>query len=450
VTTTQKGSRARRRRVPIWPIAILLVALAGGAWYVLGQRNAAQTAATAADTLDTTTAQRGTFRVAVNGPGTLAAARTLDVKADVNGTVTALPTVGERVTRGQLIARLDPAPFQRVVDNDALALQKARAQLVSLQSSSVATRASQAQSVTNATTTLQNAQRDLETARATLASNRTLYAAGGISAQELQTSQDAFERAQAAVNGARAGLQAAQSASTSNTSTSAQDLKNAQIAVSQAELTLESARDDLAKTKVYAPFTGLVSAVGGQVGASSSGVTLVSLVDDTSVDLPVQIDETQIAQVKPGQRAEVTLDALPSQTFEGKVVSVAPVAQVVQNIPVFQVTVRIANPEGALKPGMSAEADVISQEVPNAITVPKRAIQTNRNRAYVNVLGADGKTTELRRVRTGPDDGTNVVITSGLEPNETIVLPARQTSTTTTGTNRNRGVGFGIPLGGGR
>jgi HlyD family secretion protein len=148
----------------------------------------------------------------------------------------------------------------------------------------------------------------------------------------------------------------------------------------------------------------------------------------------VQVDETEISRVKLGQRAEVTLDAITGQKFTGTVTTIAPSAQVVQNIAVFIVTVTMPNPDGQLRAGMTAEAEIISQQIENATLVPRRAVQTVRRRSYVDVLGQDGKTTEPVRVTTGPDDGSSIVITDGLEPGQTVVLPTRaQRGTSTTG-----------------
>ena len=149
----------------------------------------------------------------------------------------------------------------------------------------------------------------------------------------------------------------------------------------------------------------------------------------------MQVDETEIGRVKVGQPADVTLDALPDGNFKGKVSRISPKATVVSNIAVFYVHVRLENPDRVLRPGMSAEAEIVSQQIDNAITVSKRAVETVRNRAYVQLLGKDG-TTQRTRVRSGPDDGTNIVITSGLERGQTVVLPTRgSNATTTTGGN---------------
>jgi HlyD family secretion protein len=105
-----------------------------------------------------------------------------------------------------------------------------------------------------------------------------------------------------------------------------------------------------------------VNAQVGGVGVSASvsgSNALLTLIDASSVDLPVQIDETEISQVKVGQQVDVTLDAFSGQTFTGTVTAITPSASVVSNIAVFYVTVNVPNPEFKLKPGMTAEGEII-------------------------------------------------------------------------------------------
>lgn len=440
----------RRRRVAGWVWLLLLALIGSGVFLWLRGRPAGQAAQDSGP--ETVAVSRGVFRVSVSGPGSLEAARTLEVKPQTSGTVLSLPQVGDRVQKGQLVARLDPADYQRALENAQLALQKAQANLDALRANQASTQAANRQSVTNAEVGYANAQRDLQSARDGLNAAQKLYDVGGASLQSLQQAKDAYAKAQAGLESARVNLETARQALSLKASSSAQDLKNAQLAVEQARLDLRNAQQNLARTKVYAPFSGVVTAVSAQLGGpAASNAALFTLVDDSRLNLPVQVDETEIGKVRVGQRAEVTLDALEGQTFRGSVTRISPSATPVQNIPVFYATVTLDNPQRLLRPGMSAEAEIIAQEVRGALTVPKRAVQTVRNRGYVEVLQPDG-TRETVRVGLGPDDGVNQVITEGLEPGQLVVLPARSTSG---GSSQQRqGTGFGLPVripaGGGR
>lgn len=439
-------SRPRMRIPWLWLLAALAVVGLGVAAYAL-LRPKATPANT--PTIETATVQRGVFRVSVSGPGTLEAAQSLAVKPAVNGTVLKLPTVGDRVQQGQLIVQLDPTNYTRALENARLALQKAQANLDKLRADQASAQATNRQNIASAEVAYANARRDLEAARTNFQATQKLYELGGASAQSLQSARDAYARAQASLEMAQVNLNTARQALSLRNSANAQDLRNAQIAVEQARLEVKNAEENLAETKIYAPFDGVVAEVNAQVGSIGVGATvsnstaLLTLIDDSSVNLPVQIDESEIAKVRVGQRVEVSLDAFSGETFEGKVTAIAPKAQIQQNIAFFYVTVNIPNPERKLRPGMSAEGEIILEEIPDALTIPKRAVQTVRNRAYVDVLQPDGSK-ETVRVVLGPDDGVNQVIREGLEPRQTVVLPSRAPSSSN---NQSGQSGLRLPLG---
>jgi HlyD family secretion protein len=430
-------TRKRRRINPWW--ALLLVPIIGGGLAASGVIKAPSSTATpdATSKLETAVVSQGQFRVSVTGPGTLEAGQTLDVKAEVNGTVATLPKEGQRVTRGELVATLGRESFNRNVENAQLALAKAQAQLESQRAGQANARGSQNQQLAQARASFENATLEVTNASTNLTNTKNLFAAGGASAFDVTTASTNLTKAQSNLTSARIGLETAQSSVGIKANSDTQDLRNSQLAVEQAQISLKNAQSDASKTKIYAPVNGVISSVTAQIGSPASGTgALFTIIDDAVVELPVQVDETEIGKVNVGQPADVTLDALPDGNFKGKVSRISPKATVVSNIAVFYVRVRLENPNRVLRPGMSAEAEIISQQIDNALTVSKRAVETVRNRAYVQVLGKDGITQERTRVRTGPDDGTNIVITSGLERGQTVVLPTRgSNATTTTGGN---------------
>ncbi len=443
-------TQARSRiRVPwFWLVVALVLAGLGGAAYWFLRPKPTSTA----PAIETAPVQRGVFRVSVSGPGTLEAVQSLAVKPAVNGTVLKLPTVGDRVQKGQLIVQLDPTNYNRALENARLALQKAQANLDKLRADQQSALATARQNLASAEVAYANARRDLEAARTNLEATQKLFDLGGASAQSLQSARDAYAKAQASLEIAQVNLNTARQALALRNNANAQDLKNAQIALEQARLEVKNAEENLANTKIYAPFDGVVSEVNAQVGSIGVGATvnnstaLLTLIDDSSVNLPVQIDESEIAKVRVGQKVEVTLDAFSNETFQGVVTAISPSARIQQNIAVFYVTVNIPNPERKLRPGMTAEGEIIAEEIPNALTIPKRAVQTVRNRAYVDVLQPDGGK-ETVRVVLGPDDGVNQVVLEGLEPRQTVVLPSRVQPTSNNSSGQG---GLRLPIGGGR
>ena len=103
------------------------------------------------------------------------------------------------------------------------------------------------------------------------------------------------------------------------------DLQNAQLAVEQAQLGLEDAQDNLTAATLTSPIGGVVLSRNAQTGSKVPAAgTLLTLIDDSTVELDAQVDETQIAQVQVGQTATVTLDAFPDRTFTGTVTACQP------------------------------------------------------------------------------------------------------------------------------
>lgn len=184
--------------------------------------------------------------------------------------------------------------------------------------------------------------------------------------------------------------------------------------------------------EVKAPFSGVVLSQEASLGAQVSPETaLLTLGDLSAFRLVLQVDETEIGKVQVGQKVAVTLDGLPGETLEGEVVAKSPKAELVNNIPVFEVTVRLpADPR--LRPGMSADGEIVVQEAKDVILLPKGAVRRGPRGASVTVLRPDGST-ETVPVRLGLEDSTRVAVLEGLQEGDQVVLPQ--------GTGGSRGTG---------
>ena len=447
-----RAARPVRRRVWPWVIAGLL--LAGGVGGVLYVRHTrAQASASAAPTTTTQAAQPGTVRVSVSGPGTLEAGATRTVGADLTATVGALPAVGERVTRGQLLTTLSSSDVAQNVQTARLNLQKAQATLDAGRASQASGAANRQSSVTQAAGSVTQAQATLSDAERALSAQRQLSAIGAASTQAVADAQSAVTKAALSLQSAQASLSSARTQAQTGASSDTQTLRGNEIAVQQARQSLQTAEDAQAKLKVYAPITGVVSTVSATQGTVvTSGASILTVIDDSVLALPVQVDETQISGVGVGQTAEVTLDAFADQTFSGKVTRVSPGATQSSGISVFTATVELPNADHRLRSGMTAEAEIIQSE-DRGLLVPSKAIQTVRSRSYVEVPAEDGAEPERVRVQTGATDGTNTVITGGLESGQEVIVPgsARRASsgTSSSGARQSQSGGQGGPPGGG-
>lgn len=280
------------RRWPLVVAALLAAALIGGLVYWRQQHArrelAAQAAAAAATAAaaEADTRRGGTAASLLDASGFVVARRQATVSATVGGRVLeVLIDEGSRVTRGQVIARLDDEPYR-------LALAQISAQAA----------ASHAQ--------LQAAQTAFDNAQPIYERNQKQRTAGFLSAQD-------FDNAHAAFDAARSALAVQQRA------------------VAVADAAVASARRNLTDTVIRAPFTGVVTYKGAQPGeivspaAAGGGYTrtgIGTIVDMDSLEVEVDVSENFITRVHPGQPATIRLNAYPDWDIPASVIAVIPTA----------------------------------------------------------------------------------------------------------------------------
>ena len=205
----------------------------------------------------------------------------------------------------------------------------------------------------------------------------------------------------------------------------------------------------MAATTLLAPFNGVIASLNVSEGSNvNANASVLTLIDDAQVKLEAQVDETEIGLVALGLTAEVELDALPDQSFTGEVSTIAPVARVVSSIPIFDVTVTLDNSGRLMRPGMTAEAEILIREIEDTVSVPSRSLQSVRNRSYVEVLSEDGDFA-LQPVKVVTTSGLNTIVQTSLVPGSEVLIPALPV--TEESTQQTTGGGFRLPfLGGGR
>ena len=214
-------------------------------------------------------------------------------------------------------------------------------------------------------------------------------------------------------------------------------LENAAIAVENAELSLQRARDALDNYVITAPISGTVIeknfAVGDSVDSSSlsaAGGSMAVLFDLSGMNFEMKINELDINKIQEGQEVEITADAVEGVTFQGVVDKININGTTVSGMTDYRVTVNILDP-GALKPGMNVSADVIIERVGQVLAVPVEAVNRGAEKPYVLVAGAgalnesgqvaDPSKLERREVTLGRNDDSYIEITQGLEENEVVV-----------------------------
>ncbi len=318
--------------------------------------------------VDTTAVvRRERLQAYVTASGEIVADRFADIGSSVMGRIEELRVKeGDKVRAGQVLARLDPV--QARSQRDA-----ASAQVQALGAEQVAAR----EQVRVAQAEAQAARARVAEADANLRRVDALFTERLVSAAE----RDA---AVAAADGARAQLQAAQAA----VSRADENIRSAERRQQQARAQAAGAGDLLAKTEITSPIDGVVSRLQVRQGEmvvigiqNQPGTTLMTISDLRDVNAEIKVAEADVMRLAVGQVATVTLDAVPGRTFAGKVIEIGtgalpPPAGAAATAAAreFRVVVRITDADTGLRPGLTCDAEILTDERPNATVVPLQAV----------------------------------------------------------------------------
>jgi len=158
------------------------------------------------------------------------------------------------------------------------------------------------------------------------------------------------------------------------------DEASSNAGVDQAKASLEAIETDLSKTVIRSPINGIVLArsvePGQTVAASLQAPVLFTLAEDlTKMELNVDVDEADVAQVKQGQDADFTVDAYPDRTFPAKITQVRYGPKAVAGVVTYETILNVDNSDLLLRPGMTATADIIVNKIEDAILVANAALR---------------------------------------------------------------------------
>jgi HlyD family secretion protein len=198
------------------------------------------------------------------------------------------------------------------------------------------------------------------------------------------------------------------------------------LEVEVARKALAEAQRQLDEATITAPFDGIVASVEAKEEdvippPTLTAVTIIYLIDLSSMELEAEVDEIDIRRVKPDQRAIIEVDGLPALELEGRVISVQPLPIEEAGVVLFKVKIAFDVPEGsALRIGMSARADIAVAERSNVLLVPSRTMEED-SEGNPMVIVMVGEQTEERSVVIGISDEFQTEIVSGLGVGETVV-----------------------------
>ncbi len=440
-----------------WIIVAVVAALLAGlgyAGYTVWQGFAARGAAAQSLAEEVAVVRRGTLRVTVNVNGSLAPHAEVSLAFASGGRVAEVLVVeGQRVEAGQALVRLETDDLTLQVTQAEISLRQAELQLENLLAPPDEADVARAQDgVDQAAAALRLAQISYDGTQNSVVVNEALEDAQSAYDQALEdynywldeyNENDAdywyVDRAQERLDDAELALSRMQQQadqqlqSTSNelaraadTYRQAQndleallagpdesDIEAAQLQVDQSSAALEQARLRLEQATLTAPFVGTVTALNVQVGEMAGATQpAVVLSDLAALEVEINLDETDVAQVTVGQEAQVFLDAFPGVELTGEVTYIAPVAQVQSGVVLYPVTVSLTPTDLPVRGGMTADVDIVTVSQENALIVPLRAVQS-----------VEGQTFVLRQVTGGQDsagrgDRRQQLVAAGFEPVE--------------------------------
>jgi HlyD family secretion protein len=274
---------------------------------------------------------RGPIVSTVTASGTVNPVTSVQVGTYVSGPIKAIyADFNSQVTKGQLVAKIDPAPFQVKVQSSVAQVANAKAKVL-------------------------KDKADLEFKKLTYERNQKLLGRKLIAQSDLDTAKSDYDQAAA-------------------------QLALDEAAVLQAQADLDAAKIQLAYTDITSPVDGVVVSrsvdVGQTVAASFQTPTLFLIAQDlTKMQVDANVSESDIGKVNTGQAVTFRVDAYPDRDFPGKVVQVRNAPINVQNVVTYDVVVAVDNPKLELRPGMTATITIVTAAAEDALRIPMRALR---------------------------------------------------------------------------
>ncbi len=210
------------------------------------------------------------------------------------------------------------------------------------------------------------------------------------------------------------------------------DVRSQELTLTSRRNALRDARAELANYTITSPVAGKIASVSIKKGESVSAGTVAFTVVSDQYTAAITLNEVDVAQVKVGQKATLSFDAIDGVTITGKVTEIDPIGTVSQGVVSYGVTMSFDTNDARIKNGMSVSAQIITSLKNDVITVPAAAVKSFGEERYVEVVDNPPAGTNLQGVElseaprqvpvtTGLDNGEVVEITSGLTEGMTIV-----------------------------
>ena len=305
------------------PLSLLIAAIVAVTWFAFGQEGSVHYV--------TAPVARGAVTRTVTSTGTVNPELTIIVGAAVSGIIKELSCdYNTRVKKGQICAKIDPRPYQSVVDENRANLAVAKAQL-------------------------EKDQANLTYAKLALGRAATLLPTHAVSQDAYDNARSTYDQALAQINFDEATVQ-------------------------QRQASLDAAQVNLDYTDIVSPVDGTVvsrNVTMGQTVASSFQTPTLFLIatDLAKMEVDANVSESDIGGIKLGNKATFTVDAYSKRTFEGTVSQVRQSPQTVQNVVTYDIVISVDNSDLTLMPGMTAASRIVIDRRDDVIRIPNQALR---------------------------------------------------------------------------
>lgn len=280
--------------------------------------------------------KKGSIVSEVTATGSVVARTTVKISADVSAKITELPIKdGDIVKKGDVLIRLDQTRYRAAVGQAEASLAAARA-------------------------AEKRAEASLLEAEQAHRRNKEMFEGKLISEETYTQIETNYQVARA-------------------------NLESAQYFTKQQNAVLEEVKDNLDKTIITSPIDGTVVSLNAEVGEivmigtmNNAGTVILTVADLNTIEVEVEVDETDVARVQLDQEARISVDAFPDTTFKGKVVEVGNAARssgsTADRVTNFLVKILLTDDVPGIKPGMTATADITTAKVSDILHVPIQAV----------------------------------------------------------------------------
>jgi len=367
---------------------------------------------------------------------------------------------GDKVTRNQVVARLESIQAQAEVAAQRAAVSSSQADSAA---SEAGLRAAD-ENITTAQATVERTKADLQRMKVDFDRSSELFKNQLVARQDFDQKKALYDAQVAAVQEAEARVAQARAQRAQLLA----QLNSSQRRITQMDANLRRAADILDKFSAYSPINGVVTNLPVRVGETmvtgiqnSPGSTLMTIADMSVITAEVKVDETDIVNVRLDQVADITIDAIPGRTFKGHVIEIGNTAILrstglaasqsaisSQEAKDFKVVIAMDNPPEEIRPGLSCTSKIITATRQKALTIPIQALTVRqkgdlepekkdkdkksnapldpvaekaRKEEIQGVFVINAEKAQFRKVETGITGATDIEVLNGLKDGDELI-----------------------------